>query len=342
MSEVLSWRPGRIGVIGAGAMGVSLAAALGQRAPVTIVCRNPARAALLQRDGAIVRGKAASRPDVVARIADLAQFGGVSAVFVATKTTAIDAVAAELRPLMKTLGDQPGAPLVVSFQNGIEPGRQLIERLGDPRVLRMVLNYGALLAADGAVDITLSRPPHAIGCLNPRFRPACEQMAALMTAGGLEAQVVEDIEPLVWIKGIANAAMNPVAALTNASVGEVLDSPARAIVGRLLDEGVVVAMREAIDLGPAPLDRLWSMLESARAHTPSMVEDIRAGRVSEVGQLNRQVIAHALRLGAAAPAHELVTALIDAFDWRVFQREQTNGGAGDPSSYRASCSQVTA
>lgn len=325
MSDPFTWRPGRMGVIGAGAMGVSLAAALGRSVPVTIVCRNPQRAALLKRDGAIVRGKAVSRPDVVAQIAELAQFGGVSAVFVATKTTAIDAVAAELRPLMQsgTLGDQPGAPLVVSFQNGIEPGRQLMEQLADPRVLRMVLNYGARLADDGQVDITLSRPPHAIGCLDPRFRPACEQMAQLMTAGGLEAQVVDDIEPLVWIKGIANAAMNPVAALTNASVGEVLDSPARAIVARLLEEGVAVARREGIHLGAAPLERLWSMLESARPHTPSMVEDIRAGRPSEVGQLNRQVMAHAMRLGMPAPTHELVTALIDAFDWRVFRR---NGG----------------
>jgi 2-dehydropantoate 2-reductase len=325
MSDGFSWRPGRIGVIGAGAMGVSLAAALGQRAPVTIVCRNPARAAFLRRDGAIVRGRAASRPDVVGRIADLAEFGGVSALFVATKTTAIDAVAAELRPLMATVGDQPGAPLAVSFQNGIEPGRQLIEQLGDPRVLRMVLNYGARLAADGVAEITLSRPPHAIGCLDPKYMPACREIAAMLTAGGLEAQAVEDIEPLVWIKGIANAAMNPVAALTDASVGEVLDSPARAIVGRLLDEGIAVATREGIDLGREPGERLWSMLESARPHTPSMVEDIRAGRASEVGQLNRQVIAHALRLGMEARTHELVTALIDAFDWRVFRRAGGDG-----------------
>src|SRR5690606_14364738 len=115
-------------------------------------------------------------------------------------------------------------------------------------------------------------------------------------------------------------AMNPLAALINASVGEALDSPARAIVGRLLAEGVTVAAREGIALGPAPIDRLWSMLESARAHTPSMVEDIRAGRASEVYQLNRQVIAHAMRLGMNVPTHELLTALIDAFDWRVFRR----------------------
>lgn len=323
MTGDFSWRPGRIGVIGAGAMGVSLAAALGQRAPVTIVCRNRDRASLLERDGAIVRGKATARVDVVSSIADLARFGGISAVFVATKTTAIDQVAADLRPLMATLGDQPQAPLVVSFQNGIEPGRQLIEELNDPRVLRMVLNYGARLAPDGAVDITLSRPPHAIGCLDPAYMPACHDLAEMLTAGGLEAKAVDDIEPLVWIKGIANAAMNPVAALTDASVGEALDSPARTIVARLLEEGVAVAAAEGIDLGHDPLARLWSMLDTARPHTPSMVEDIRAGRPSEVGQLNRQIIAHATRLGKAAPTHELVSALIDAFDWRVFRRSQS-------------------
>jgi ketopantoate reductase len=63
------------------------------------------------------------------------------------------------------------------------------------------------------------------------------------------------------------------------------------------------------------------MIESARPHTPSMVEDIREGRTSEVGQLNRQVIAHGERTGVATPTHRVVTALIDAFDWRVFRRK---------------------
>ena len=222
---------------------------------------------------------------------------------------------------MPTLGDQPAAPFLVSFQNGIEPGRQLIERLGDPRVLRMVLDYGARLCEDGVVEAPASNPPHLLGCLNPAYTGVCEVLSRALSNGGLQTVVVKDIEPYVWRKGVVNAAMNPVAALTDASVGEVLDSPAREIVEKLLREGLAVAEAERIELGADAIVRMWRSIEAARPHTPSMVLDIRAGRQSEVGQLNQQVIAHAARLGVSVPAHEVIASLIAAFDWRVFCRD---------------------
>lgn len=321
-SEMAGWTPRRVGVVGAGAMGIGLAAMLGQALPVTIVARDPEKAEAIRRDGAGVTGgvEASSMPNVVSRVADLGEAGPLSAIFVATKTTAIDAVARELAPVLDALGDGPPSPFVVSFQNGIEPGRHLIERLRDPRVLRMVLNYGARMEDDGRVRIVHQHPPHHIGCLRPEYMPVCRSIAALLSGCGLKTEATDDIEPLVWRKGLINAAANPVAALTDASVGEVLDSPARAIVEKLLAEGLAVASAEGIDLGPDAEASLWRAIEAARAHTPSMVEDIRSGRESEVGQLNRQVIAHAERVGVQTPSHETVAALIDAFDWRVFQR----------------------
>ena len=53
----------------------------------------------------------------------------------------------------------------------------------------------------------------------------------------------------VWAKGIVNAAVNPVAALVNSTVGEVMDSPAQQIVEALLTEGIEIARAEGIDLG---------------------------------------------------------------------------------------------
>lgn len=323
-----TWSPRRIGVIGAGAMGVSLAALLGRAgagSAVTLVCRDARRAAALAQRGAVVHGKleGSSRPAIVRRIADLAEGGGASAIFVATKTTAIDQVADELRPILGGLGDAHGPPFVVSFQNGIESGRCLMERLGYPRIIRMVLNYGARLCEDGSVFVASSQPPHRIGSPNPACGAACGALAALLTSCGLETEAVDDIEPYVWMKGLANASMSPVAALLDATVGESLDSPAGRIVSRLLAEGLAVAAADGIELGAEARGRLERMLEAARPHTPSMVEDIRAGRMSEVGQLNRQVIAHAARVGVSVPTHEAIAALIDAFDWRVFRRTGT-------------------
>jgi len=168
--------------------------------------------------------------------------------------------------------------------------------------------------------VMLTSPPHFIGGPDATHRDFATTLAVLLTGCGLPTQPVVDIEPHVWTKGVLNAAMNPVAALTDSSVGDVLESPARAIVSRLIDEGLRVAYAEGIALGPDIASRMWAILDTARPHTPSMVGDIRGGRPSEVGQLNRQIIAHATRVGVPVPSHELIASLIDAFDWRVFRR----------------------
>jgi 2-dehydropantoate 2-reductase len=328
-ADLAAWQPRRIGIIGGGAMGSSLAATVGGVVPVVIVDRNPERAARLFRDGARVGGliEASSRPIVVNSVADFRTVGGVSAIFVTTKTTSIPEVTEELRPLLDGLGDQPGAPFVVSYQNGIEPGRQLIELLADSRVLRMVLSMGAVLDhGTGVARVTLSAPPHVIGCLDAAYRPVCERIAALLSRAGLPTVFAEQIEWHVWAKGVINAAMNPVAALVNSTVGQVLASPARAIVDRMLAEGIAVARAEGLDLGPDYLAGAYRTLDAAADHIPSMVEDIRAGLESEVGQLNRQVIDHGRRLGVPTPTHDVIDALIGAFDWKVYKGKH----AGQP------------
>ncbi len=317
--DFTNWSVGRVGVIGAGAMGTSLAAIIGRRVPTVMVCRNPKRASEIFEHGAVASGvvEAFARPILVSSVEDLERIGGVSVVFVATKTTAIPAVAEALRPILRSASDGSQGVFVVSYQNGIDPGRQLIELMEWPQVLRMVLNFGATLRPGRHdVEITLNQPPHAIGALDPAYAPVCQAIAETLSAGGLETRVESDIEPRIWTKAIINAAMNPVAALVNATVGEVMRSPSRVIVERLLEEGLAVAKMEGLDLGADYLQRAHAILESAGNHTPSMVEDIREGRESEVGQLNRQIIDHAR--GKGVPTHKVIDALIETFDWKVY------------------------
>jgi len=314
--------PDAIAVIGAGATGTALAALVGSIAPVVLVCRNPDDAALIRRRGVRVTGalRGESRPRVVPSITDLPAAGPLRAIFVATKTTAIPDVAAALRAAWPR---PDHAPMVVSFQNGIDPGREMIRLLGTDRVLRMVLNFGVVLREPGVAEATLVTPPSCIGYLNPDHRPACEDLAALLTAAGLATRFEPRLEDRIWAKAILNASMSPVAALVNGTVGEVLDSPSRLIVERLLHEAIATAKALHLDLGPDPAAAAWAALEAARPHTPSMVEDIRAGRESEVGQLNRQIIERAHALDIPVPTHETVNALIETFDWKIYARRST-------------------
>jgi 2-dehydropantoate 2-reductase len=339
--DLEQWGPGcppTVGIVGAGVMASSLAAIVGRTARVVMVCRSAEAAAAISARGVRTSGliEAEARPVVVRSIPELRSVGGVSILFVATKTNAIPEVAAALRPVLGEIGDRPAAPFVVSYQNGIEPGRQLIEVLGDDRVLRMVLNFGGISREIGHAEVTLNSLPHYIGCLNTLYKPVCHKVAELLTAAGFETSFDPQIERRVWTKGLINAAMNPVAALVNANVGQVLDSPAEQIVDALLREGLTVAWAQGLaqlGLDDSFLATARALLEEARTHTPSMVQDIRAGRPSEVGQLNRQIVEHAARLGVPVPTHRVILSLIETFDWKVYQQQPEGAPAQSrPSS----------
>ena len=99
-----------------------------------------------------------------------------------------------------------------------------------------------------------------------------------------------------------------------------LNSPSRMIVDRLLEEGLSVAQAKGFKLDCGFVANAYGMLDSAHNHTPSMVEDIRQGRESEVGQLNRQIIEHARELALATPTHEIIDVLIETFDFQTYAR----------------------
>lgn len=324
----------RIGIIGAGAMGSSLAAIASRFAPTALVCRNPTRASQIFEHGIRCTGalEATARPILVRNAEELGNVGGVQYLFIAVKTTSIEEVCKELAPLREVIR-QPGLPEVklISYQNGIDPGRAIMDMLGTTKVMRMVLRYGAVIRDEqGTVDIIMHDPPHGIGCLDQSMREDCEYLADHFTQVGFGTNYIEDIETPVWTKAIINAALNPVCALVNGDIGSVLDSPSRELFFKLLAEGQAVAKAEGIDLGEGFQDRAMALATKSTHHLPSMVDDIQQGKPSEVGQLNRQIIIHAQKLGVPVPTHETIDALIETFDWRVY-KTQTESRIGIPN-----------
>jgi 2-dehydropantoate 2-reductase len=300
-------------------MGASLAALTASQLPTVIVARDPARARAIRAGGIELSGRLTGfgRPDVVDAIDALADIHPIDLVFIATKTTAIPAVCAAMRPHLAEL------PYLVSYQNGIEPGRTIVRTLGTPRVVRMVLRYGAVLepgsARDGPlrVRVTLHDPPHAVGGEGVEAQDFARGLARRFTEMGLPTLLAPDIEVPVWRKSLENAASGPVAALVRAPLGELLASPARPLIERLLDEGIAVARAAGIALGEGFRAEVLAVMQAGGEHLPSMAADVIAGRATEITQLNEQVAERGRALGVPTPTHDAIIDLIRTFDWRT-------------------------
>lgn len=311
----------RIAVIGAGPMGASLAAITSAHVPTVLVARDAARAEQIRASGISV-GDALSahgRPSVVASIDALADVHPIDLVFIATKTTALPEVCDALRPHLRAL------PFLVSYQNGIEPGRTIMQMLGTPHVVRMVLRYGASFDEPARFDgplrvrVALHHPPHFVGGEGDALVFA-RRLAPMIEAMGLPMRFTDDIELEAWRKGIENAAGNPVAALVQAPLGELLDSPARRLIERLLDEGIAVARAAQIAIEASFREAVLRTMAGGRSHLPSMAGDIRAGRPTEITQLNEQIARRGTELGVPTPTHDAVLDLVRVFDQRAARR----------------------
>ncbi|MCP5068833.1 MAG: ketopantoate reductase family protein [bacterium] len=313
----------RIAVIGAGPMGASLAAITSSRVPTVLVVREPLRAERIRNDGIELEGALSGhgRPDVVTSIDALARVHPIDLVFIATKTTALRAVCDSLRPYLREL------PFLVSYQNGIETGRTIIQMLGTERVVRMVLRYGAAIDQSAVssgplrVRVGLHDPPHFVGGEGEQVLEFARDLAPVIAEMGLPMEYAEDIEVEAWRKGIENSAGNPAAALVQAPLGELLDSPARGLVERLLDEGIAVARAAKIEIDPSFREASLRAMAAGFGHLPSMAQDVLAGRPTEITQLNEQIARRGRELGIPTPTHDAVIDLVRVFDWRVARKE---------------------
>jgi len=140
-----------------------------------------------------------------------------------------------------------------------------------------------------------------------------QEAAALIVAGGLKAEALEDARPAQWAKLIFNASVNGVSALTGLPhsphfADESQFSSLGHLLHELIDEGKRVAKAVGVQLHEEP----WEMnnIGAMTNHPPSMLYDIRHQLPTEVNFLSGAIARAAERVGVPAPMHTAVYRLI--------------------------------
>jgi 2-dehydropantoate 2-reductase len=326
----------RFAVLGAGAIGGYVGAALARGgADVTLIARGPHLAAL-RRDGVRVlspRGDFTAHPPATD---DLAAVAGTDVVFVALKAYSLPEIAPRLGELLA-----PGAA-VVWAQNGIPWWyfQALPEPAGGGAPLESV-DPGGIIAKSIA-------PQHNVGCVvycsteitepgvirhieGTRFTlgepdgaktERCAQISEALAAGGLKAPVETRLRDQIWLKLIGNVAFNPVTALTRATLGELGTAPEMTgLLKAVFVECATVAGRLGISL-PTSLDRRLEAGLAVGDHKTSMLQDLEAGKQLEIGCMTGAVTELAGRLGIAVPHVQTIHACATLLDQLNRRRER--------------------
>jgi 2-dehydropantoate 2-reductase len=295
----------RIAVIGCGAVGSLFAANLGTLDDVEVWAFDLWR----EHVDAINAGglRLSGAGDVVGRVravADPAELPACDLGIVATKSMHTAAAIAATAHAF-------AAGAVCSVQNGAGNEELIAEHVRE--VIRGTTFPAGHVVGPGHVNWDTKGDTH-IGPFEPSPAPAAkvEALADACTRAGMPTHALADARGAQWRKLIFNAASNAIAALTGRTHGQVAEPPTRELAWAVMAEGRAVADAQGIvlDLSPEELFDHAARRDVAYGHKPSMLQDVEAGRETEIDFLNGAIVAFGERHGVDAPLNRALTQLI--------------------------------
>ena len=306
----------RIAIVGPGAVGCTIGAylVLGGR-QVVFLTRDEKRAEELRASGIKVEGVRGPFKVPASATADAAGAGTFQLVIVCVKAyetaTAMAQHAAAVGP----------TTIVTTFQNGLGNLQALASVVGDGRVLGGTTALGANLLGPGLVhhagdgDTFVGEPTGEVS-------GRAEHVARQLSAVGMETRAVRDIRARIWSKVAVNCGINALTAVLRVRNGVLPRHPETLV---LMDS----AVREAVAVARArglPLDET-TMVEATREvarrtaeNVSSMLADVRAGRRSEIAEINGAVAAAAREARLSAPVNETLAFLVCAVEATAKER----------------------
>jgi 2-dehydropantoate 2-reductase len=301
-------------IAGAGAIGAYIGARMAHAGlDVTLFARGPHLRAM-QDNGVQVKsadGDFVARPAIVG---SLEEAGPADVVFLGVKAHSLPKLAPQLKLV---LGPET---TVVSTQNGIpwwyfenfdgewkglrlervDPGGVISSAIEVQRVVGSIVYFSTEITAPGVIRhiegnrISLGEPD---GTRSDRSR----RIAEALVASGLRAPITTRIHHEIWVKVLGNASLNPVSALTRATLVQMVRDPGVcSLIRNVMQEVERVSSKLGMEL-PVSIDQRIAGAEKVGEHKTSMLQDLEAGRPIELEALVGAVVELGERVGLPMP-----------------------------------------
>ena len=300
----------KIVVVGSGAIGSLYGAFLSrfEDTEVILVGRNP-HVSAIQTIGLKIKGILGDHTFKMKAMQSASEVDNADLVIVTTKTYDTVTAAKSAKHLIDA-----GASILL-IQNGLGTEELVAKALNTTKVLRATTCMGALRTSPGVVTATGCGLTE-IGSRYAENYDLVERLSMMMKEVGFDVRTSENIEGVVWTKTLVNCGINPVGALTGLSNGDVYKNQAlRGLIVRLVKEAVQVV--EALGVELTTEDPVRYALGTAKAtgdNINSMLQDLQAGKRTEIDAITGEVIRLAKQFGIETPSSDAVYALVKALE----------------------------
>jgi len=259
----------KITVIGAGAIGIVLAASLDNKNEVSVLVKPENYKRLIKKGLWIIEGnkKRKIKAKIVTEVIDS------EIVLIAVKGY-------DLQNTKKLLDSFTGK--VIICQNGL---KMLDFRLSnDNEIYSIVTSIGATLSEIGVSEFKGTGKTVVGGLFN--VKKDSKEILELFSSYFFDISQSKDIKKEIWLKAAINSAINPIASFHNLKNGELKKSEYWTQVKELLTESVSIAKSNGIKFRNDPIDLTEEIIEKTADNLCSMLQDIKKGRKTEINEIN--------------------------------------------------------
>ena len=314
----------KICIFGAGAIGGYMAAqlALAEAAEITCIARGPHLAAM-RTNGLKLRIGGEEKTVQINCTDDPKEAGLQDYVVVTLKAHSAAAVADQMTPLLAAdtavVTAQNGVPWWYFYEHGgphdgkrlatVDPDDRQWQYIGPERVIGCVVYPAASIVEPGVIEheygnrFTLGEP-------NGEKTERVQALSAALAQAELRAPVRPRIRDEIWVKLWGNVSLNPVSALTGATLAQMIDDDeVRGVIHAIMVEaqavGEALGVRFAVDV-----DKRIAGAREVGEHKTSMLQDLELGRPMEIDALVSSVQELARLTGVATPTIDRVLAMV--------------------------------
>ncbi|MBI1784918.1 ketopantoate reductase family protein [Candidatus Sumerlaeota bacterium] len=322
----------RVLIYGAGAVGLGLASCLDRCGVAADFIARPDTVSALRANGLRRTGifgehvVEAARVNSCASLSDLSSGVKYDYILVCAKSFGSEEAARDLAAHPEIIG---GAKIIL-FQNGWGNKETFEAAMPGRRIYTARVITGFRRPEKNHVDITVHADAIRAGSLDPiplaelehELGPVCDPI----DRGGIPCKVTAEVGRDLWAKILYNCALNPLGAIFGVTYGTLAEWPStREIMNAIFDEIFAVMAAEGHvthwpDAAAYKEAFYGKLVPTTAAHESSTLQDVRAGRRTEIDALTGAIIKLGAKAGIPVPVNATMYQMIKFLEERNLAR----------------------
>jgi 2-dehydropantoate 2-reductase len=195
----------------------------------------------------------------------------------------------------------------------VDPGGAIAASLDTARVIGAIIYPAAVLDAPGVIR-HVEGDRITLGELDGADTERLRGLVQLLRRAGFKVRPSADIRAELWVKLWGNSTFNPISALTQATLVDMLQfAPTRALAKAMMEEVQIIGEKLGVHF-PVSLEKRLDGAEAVGKHKTSMLQDVESGKPLELEALVGSVLELGRLTGTPTPHLTAVHALVSLLD----------------------------